>query len=92
MTFCVIINNSINNLTYCHAVTCACIGRVKRGINTPVGEDKMNKDGDQVQKLEEPTCEITYGQENYCPKTTSQEFPTRKETGLVQRSIELLRL
>ena len=39
-------------------------------------------------QLEEPTCEITYGQENYCPKISSQEFQTTKETGLVQRSID----
>ncbi|XP_078309678.1 uncharacterized protein LOC111106160 isoform X2 [Crassostrea virginica] len=74
MIFCVIVNNS----TYCHDATCVCKGRVKRGINTHVDEAKTNKDGDQVQKLEEPTCEITYGQENYCPKTNSQEFPTKK--------------
>ena len=92
MIFCVIINNSINNLTYCHDVTCACKRRVKRGINTDVDEAKTNKDGDQVQEWEEPTCEIKYGQDNYCPKTNSQEFPTTKKSGLVQRSIEILGL
>ena len=52
----------------------------------------LKKDGNEVQKLEEPTCEITYGKDNYCPKTNSQEFPTTKKSGLVQRSIEILRL
>ena len=41
-------------------------------------EAKKNKDGDQLPKSEEPTCNITYGQENYCPKTTNKEFPTKK--------------
>ena len=40
----------------------------------------LKKDGNQVQKLEEPTCEITYGKDNYCPKTISQEFPTTKKS------------
>ena len=76
MIFCVIINNSINNSTYCHDATCDCKGRVKRGLNTHVHEVKTNKD--QVPKLEKPTCKITYGQENYCHKTNSQEIPTMK--------------
>ena len=74
MIFCVIVNNS----TYCHDATCVCKGRVKREINTHGDEAKTNEDGDQVQKLEEPTCEITYGHENYCPKTNSKEFPKKK--------------
>ena len=82
----------MNKSTYCHDATCACKGRVKRGINTQVDEAKTNKDRDQVQEWEEPTCVITYGQDNYCPKTKSQEFPTTKKSGLVQRSIEILRL
>ena len=85
MIFCVIVNNS----TYCHDATCVCKGKVKKGINTYVDEAKTN--GDQVQKVEEPTCEITYGHENYCPKTNSKEFLTTKQTGLVQRTIEILR-
>ena len=80
MMFCVIINNS----TYCRDATCVCKRRVKRGINTDVDESKKNKDGDKLQKSEEPTCEFTNGQENFCPKSTSQEFPTTKKTGLVQ--------
>nr|XP_022296421.1 uncharacterized protein LOC111106160 [Crassostrea virginica] len=68
---------SINSSTYCHDATCACKGRVKRGIDTPVDEAKMSKDK-EVQNLEKPTCEITNGQENYCPKTNSQEFPKKK--------------
>ena len=78
MIFCVITYNS----TYCHDATCACKGRVKRGINTHLDEAKANKDGDQVQNLEELTCNITYGQENYCPKTNSQEIQTTKKTDL----------
>ena len=72
--FCVINNNS----TYCRDATCVCERRVKRGINTDVEEAKKNKDGDQLPKSEEPTCEFTNGQENYCPKPNSQEFPTKK--------------
>nr|XP_022297136.1 uncharacterized protein LOC111106663 isoform X2 [Crassostrea virginica] len=74
MMFCVIINNS----TYCRDATCVCKRRVKRGINTDVDEAKKNKDGDQLPKSEEPTCEFTNIQEKFCPKTNSQEFPTKK--------------
>ena len=74
MIFCVIVNNS----TYCHDATCVCKGRVKRGINTHVDEAKTNKNGDLVKDLEKLTCKISYGQESYCPKTTSQEIPTKK--------------
>ena len=76
----------------CHDATCDCKGRVKRGLNTHVHEVKTNKDRDQVPKLEKPTCKITYGQENYCHETNSQEFPTTKKSGSVQRSIEIPRL
>ena len=72
--FCVIINNS----TYCRDATCVCKRRVKRGINIDVDEAKKNKDGDQLPKSEEPTCEFTNIQEKFCPKTNSQEFPTEK--------------
>ena len=57
---------------------CVCKGRVKRGINTDVDEAKKSKDVDRVQKLEEPTGEVTNIQEKFCPKTNSQEFPTKK--------------
>ena len=83
--FCVINNNS----TYCRDATCVCERRVKRGINTDVDEAKKNKDGDQLQKSEEPRCEFTNGQENFCPKTNNQEFPATKKTGLVQRNIKI---
>ncbi|XP_078309671.1 uncharacterized protein LOC144618048 [Crassostrea virginica] len=87
MMFCVIYNNS----TYCRDATCVCERRVKRGINTDVDEAKKNKDGDQLQKSEEPTCEFTNGQENFCPKTNNQEFPATKKTGLVQRNTKIIK-
>ena len=69
---------SINSSTYCRDATCVCKRRVKIGLNTDVDEAKKNKEGDQQPKSEEPTCEFTNGQENFCPKTNSQEFPTKK--------------